>query len=199
MDFEPFGVGIRPGGLRSSYEIKTLICYLLDAMGGSMTRDQMNTIFQEGRYVNYFDFIEALDSLLATGHVTEEPAGTLTVTDLGKTTAHILRRSLPRSVRDEVVRIAAALFVRLRREAENTVEIRDVPDGVILTVKIHDIGSDLLALELFLPDRLQAEMASSIFMEDPSVLYKGVIALLTRDRETVRDLLAVLEKEEKQP
>ena len=112
------------------------------------------------------------------------------VTDLGKSTAHTLKRSLPRSVRDKVVRIAMGLLARMRREAENTVEIREASDGVVLTVKIHDIGSDLLSLDLFLPDRMQAEMAAELFLQDPSTLYKGVIALLTGDRETVRDLMS---------
>ena len=190
MDFEPFGAGILPGGLRDPYEIKILICYLLDAMGGVLTRDQMNAIFQESRFVNYFDYAEALSALLSSGHVTEEAENALRVTDLGKSTAHTLKRSLPRSVRDKVVRIAMGLLARMRREAENTVEIHEASDGVVLTVKIHDIGSDLLSLDLFLPDRMQAEMAAELFLQDPSTLYKGVIALLTGDRETVRDLMS---------
>lgn len=123
-------------------------------MGGVLTRDQMNAIFQESRFVNYFDYAEALSALLSSGHVTEEAENALRVTDLGKSTAHTLKRSLPRSVRDKVVRIAMGLLARMRREAENTVEIREASDGVVLTVKIHDIGSDLLSLDLFLPDRM---------------------------------------------
>lgn len=33
-------------------------------------------------------------------------------------------------------------------------------------------------------------MAAELFLQDPSTLYKGVIALLTGDRETVRDLMS---------
>ena len=77
----------------------------------------------------------------------------------------------------------------LRREKENRVEIEEKEDGYMLTLTITDIGSDLLRLSLFLPSREECEVVRRRFLNDPSLLYKGVLALATGDLETVGEIL----------
>ena len=42
-----------------------------------------------------------------------------------------------------------------------------------------DIGSDLMSLKLFVPDKEQAEQIKERFFEDPARVYKGILELLT--------------------
>ena len=62
-------------------------------------------------------------------------------------------------------------------------------DGYKVTMCIADIGSDLMSLTLFLPREEDCEQVRERFYSDPASLYRGVIALLTGDDGTVRNIL----------
>lgn len=192
MAYEAFGKGIALGGLQDEYEIKILICYLLNIVGPQLSMQQINEVFQQDGLVNYFDYAKAVADLKKTGHihrVNSEGDERFELTELGKNTAQMLERSLPRSIRDKVVKSAMKMVARIKREAENKVEIRKVSDGYIANLRILDIGSDLLEINLFVPDQMQAEIIQKNFLRDPQLLYKGVIALLTGDLRAVGDLV----------
>lgn len=192
MAYEAFGKGIALGGLRDEYEIKILVCYLLNIVGPQLSMQQINEVFQQDGLVNYFDYAKAVADLKKTKHicpVNTEGDERFELTELGKSTVQTLERSLPRSVRDKVVKSAMKMMARIKREAENKVEIRKVSDGYIANLRILDIGSDLLEVNLFVPDQMQAEIIQKNFLRDPQLLYKGVIALLTGDLRAVGELM----------
>ena len=62
-------------------------------------------------------------------------------------------------------------------------------DGYIVDLTITDIGSDLLKMSLFMPTEQEAKQVQQHFLSDPLLTYKGVLALLTGDLQTVGELI----------
>ena len=56
MSYNAFVGGIQPGGLTNDFEVKILVCYLMDKLGTPMSFDQLNEILLGTGFVNYFEF-----------------------------------------------------------------------------------------------------------------------------------------------
>lgn len=178
------GIGI--GGMTEKYDIKILICYLLDAVQTPLSRDQLNAVFQDGQVVNYFAFCDTLTELLKSGHLRQELRDgreVLLLNPLGVETARRLDRSLPKSLRDNVLTSALQLIARLRIERDNDVSIRPVHNGYMVDCRTHDGDFDIMRLSLYAPDRAQADTIRLRFLHDPSYIYQRLIELLLEQPE----------------
>lgn len=188
-----FDDGVEPGGLRDVNDIKILICYLLKHTARQMTFDNLNEILQHDGLCNYFDFANALQELLETGHVDlaeRDETKYYRVTRLGAGTADLFERRLPYSVREKAVKAAIRLLARLRLEAENKVTITQTKSGFVVECRVLDGSDELLAVRLLLPEREQAETVKRQFLSDPAKIYQGALALMTGDVNSVGGLIA---------
>jgi len=194
MDYQAFTAGVKPGGLTRDYEIKILICYLLAKVKSSMSFYELNDVLQSEGVVNYFEYAEAISELLASGHLVavKRPGGeeSYRLTDLGLKTAVTFEKTIPLTVRENTVKATEQYLLRKRIEKENQVEITKVEDGYQMTIRITDIGSDLMNLSMFIPTLKECQAIKDRFLQDPAVIYRGMIALLTGDHSTVRLILA---------
>ena len=106
LDLNAFTAGVEPGGLTHGYEIKILVCYLLEQIGTGMTFTQISDALLHRSLVNYFELANALSDLAESGHLTcEDCAGRqedtiYRLTDLGRQTAITFSGTLPASVRE---------------------------------------------------------------------------------------------------
>ena len=147
--------------MQDIYEVRILICYLLDAIKQPLSKEQLNHIFSEQNLVQYFLFSDALTKLIEERHVDTQEIDSedyYTLTKLGEGTAHMLQNSLPRSVRDRVVTAAIALLQRRKTERETKVSIVETDRGYEVKFFIQDNGFDLMHFSLFVPDMTQEEM-----------------------------------------
>lgn len=187
-----------PGSLSDIDEIKILICYLLNSAPQPLDREQMNYVFQVTGTVNYFSFCQALKELTDTGHVAEQDSEdgkrVFVLTQRGADTAKTLSGVLGRASRDKVVAAAAELLSRTKRDKGQKVAVDRVEDGYIVHLTVHDIGSDLLDMKLFAPDRMQADLLADQCSENTINLYKGIISILLNDRRGLAEIV-----EEMQP
>jgi len=179
MDMVVPGVGV--GGMSDKYEIKILICYLLRSVKTPLSFEELAMVFQEEGSVNYFSFCEAFKELTASGHLLSEDESHYMLGPLGIETAVRLARSLPQSLRDNVVRIAMKLLAQLKRERENHVEILPTDGGFRVCCSSHDGDFELMRLELYAPDELQAQRMKSRFLQNPAGIYQNIIGLLTQE------------------
>lgn len=179
MDESMIVAGIGRGGMTDKYQIKILICYLLSAVSSPFTRELLDETFHEAQIVNYFNYCEALSELLESEHITEDEVYHLN--PLGLETAQRLARSLPQSIRDNVVQTAMKLVAKQQHEKENEVSIETYKSGYRVTCTIHDVDFDLMQITLYAPDRMQAEILKKRFLNDPSGFYQNVINYLTNE------------------
>lgn len=195
LDLNAFTAGVEPGGLTHGYEIKILVCYLLEQIGTGMTFTQISDALLHRSLVNYFELANALSDLAESGHLTcEDCAGRqedtiYRLTDLGRQTAITFSGTLPASVREKAVKSAKHQLLRRKIESSNHASIRKTEDGYIVDMTICDIDSDLLSLSLFMPTEQEADQVRQHFLSDPLLTYKGVLALLTGDLQTVGQLI----------
>ena len=138
--------------------------------------------------VNYFEFAEAAERLIRMGHLQPQENDRYVLSDEGAALADTFRQKLPPAVRERAQKALDDVLTLLRRQQENKVRVKKVGDGYQITLTITDIGSDLMSLSLFLPTEKECEQVRRRFLNDPALLYKGTMALLTGDMETFGDL-----------
>ncbi len=199
MAYDAFAGGIEPGGLRTSSEIKLLVCYLLKSVDCGLTKGLILDIIQDNGLANYFETTNAIADLVSTGNLDEAQQDGETVyhlTEKGSLIADTLSESLPRSVRDKSVRAALLLTTRMKMERENKVEFTPIGRGFQVDCHVSDGESDMMCISLRVPDMLQAKLIKRRFQEDPVLLYKGIIALLTGEQELVQDVFCHMQAKE---
>lgn len=181
MEFDAFDGGIKPGGLRSTGEIKILICYLLNGISCAITRSDINEILTSHEIANYFEVNQALSDLVASGNlITDGNAGdeSFTITQSGRDAAETLETNLPLNIRRKAVRAAMQLLTRRKREQENHIDIQKLDKGYQVIFTILDQEDELMKLQIYVADRLQAETARENFLNNPVAFYSTVMERL---------------------
>lgn len=193
MSFNAFIGGIEPGGLTDDLEVKILICFLLKKMEQPLTFDQINEVLQQTGFVNYFEFVEAISDLQHTEHIAsstnEDGEETFALTEIGAAMAQTFHNTLPLTVREKTVETAWQLIHRKKQMQDIEVGYHAIADGYLLTMKMKDIGSDLMDLKLFIPTEDECiELRENIY-KDPLLLYKTMLAVLFGNFEEGKQLL----------
>ena len=187
-----FRAGVDFGGLTADYELKILICYLLDQVKKPMPVAALIEVFVAEAIGNYFEAASAAASLVTSGNIAIETLDgekCYSITPTGSKTAAELAGDLPAAIRQRSLEAAERFFVMRERRAHNSVSRKRVSDGFLLTLTIHDIGSDLLQLTILLPDEATCKELEQRFLSDPIVVYKGVVALLIGSFDNVGALI----------
>ncbi len=184
MTGDVFFAGVEPGGLYSSQEIKILICYMLNSVEEPMPLRAVTDILAGHGMANFFEIGAAVDELLRRCQLVEDSEGRLVLTDAGRQTASTLFSLVPYTLRERSVQAALHLMTRIRRERENTVEIKRLERGCQVTCTMKDADRPLLSFSLMVGDDMQAKLIKERFLEDPILLYRSLIAVLTGGAHT---------------
>jgi len=191
LDYNAFTEGVRPGGVNNTPQAMILICFLLKKAGQPVTFEQLNDALQKESLINYFEFAQSFESLVASGHIISDERNGVkyySPSPLAIETADELESSLPLSVRERSADALANILLLIRRERENKVSVKKLENGFDVTLTITDPTGDLLKITAFMPTEKECETIKQNFINDPMLIYKGVYALLTRDIDTVGKL-----------
>ena len=192
MNFNAFVGGIEPGGLTNDFEVKILICFLLKKIEQPLSFDQVNEILQKTGFVNYFEFVEAVSELQKTEHVLlttdENGQEVFQLSEIGEAMAQTFHHTLPLTVREKTVESARELIQMQKQLEETEVRYHAVDDGYILTMKLKDIGSDLMDLSVFVPSEDECVEIRERIYADPLLLYKTLLAVMRGDYQEGKQL-----------
>ena len=192
MNFNAFVGGIEPGGLTNDFEVKILICFLLKKIEQPLSFDQVNEILQKTGFVNYFEFVEAVSELQKTEHVLlttdENGQEVFQLSEIGEAMAQTFHHTLPLTVREKTVESARELIQMQKQLEETEVRYHAVDDGYILTMKLKDIGSDLMDLSVFVPSEDECVEIRERIYADPLLLYKTVLSVMLGSYEEGKQL-----------
>ena len=181
MERNAFTQGIRPGGLTDSYEVTVLVCYILDQTRQPLTEGQLQEAVLKDGLANYFEFAQAFGHLQQEGHIIKTKGADgqelFRLSEKGALAARVFYDSLPASVRQMAVEAVRIALLRQRREKEILTEIEKTADGYNLTIRMTDIGSDLLSVSMFLPTKEECEAVQKRFRSDPAYIYQSILAL----------------------
>ena len=151
---DAFSAGVEPGGLYTSQEIKILICYMLLGVGEPMERQMVTELIAGNGMANFFETAAAVDELAR-------------------------QRCIDFTAL--LVQIPVIFLSRIRREQENTVELEKLDHGYRVTCTIQDSASPLMSVSLRVADDMQAGLIRENFLDDPTLLYRSLLAILTGD------------------
>lgn len=179
---DTFAAGVRPGGLRSAEEIKILLCYILHSVGQPLPRDSVTEIITADGMANYFDTEEAIEELLRLQHLVQGEDRLLATTVTGGQIGDSLSTRIPYTLRERSVQAALKLLKRRSVEKDNKADIRKLPEGGYeVACRLMDGERCLLQVILPVADEFQAAYVKERFLEDPSLLYRSNLAVLTGD------------------
>ncbi len=196
MAFDTFDEGIIPGGLRSKNEIKILICYLFYSVKENISKDIIVNAVQNESLANYFETSSAFDDLVTNGNLeackTDEKETTFSLTDKGRMIASQLETTLAYTVKEKAYVCATKLLAQKKTKRDNSVEISKTDIGFDVIFKISGGSTELLTFKLYAPTFEQAVMMKNNFYEYPATVYKVMLALMTKDKESVGTALEEL-------
>ncbi len=196
MTNDAFDEGIALGGLRSKREIKVLICYLFASVNDSLSESLVTEAIIEYELANFFEVKAAFDELLRgenlrkAGIVDNEQ--TYLLTEQGKMIASQLESTLAYSVKEKALKCAVELLAERKTARENTVEIAKDENGYRVNCHVSGGDVDLLQFSLYAPDIEQAELMKQSFLSYPAVVFKTMLALMTKNKESVGEALEEL-------
>ncbi|MBQ6413573.1 MAG: DUF4364 family protein [Ruminococcus sp.] len=191
MAFDTFDEGISLGGMRSRTEIRTLICYLFKSVGVPMAKDAVVNALMEKGLANYFETSSCFDDLVRNGNVemTDESKKLYYITDNGNMIATQLEDTLAPTVKERAVECALSLLKQEQVENDNKVTITKTDNGYTVTCSISGGDMELLSFSLYVPDKQQARIIRKNFYKNPDIFYSVMIAMLTRNKRSVTDIL----------
>lgn len=192
MAFDAFPQGVKPGGLLNRNDIKLLICYILSSIESGLSKKDIISVLQDNSLANYFESTDAFSELVENNiiYCIDQENQFFSVTEAGKLIADQLEISLPVTVREQVLSATLNLLAKIKRERENTVEIKKLKNGY--TVKCHISGGllDLMSINLYAPDIMQARLIKRNFQKNPEIVYDCVLALMTDNKDMVKKFLS---------
>lgn len=195
MEFDAFTAGVNPGGLRSTTDIKILICYIISSIKPGISKNDIVMSLQESNLANYFEITDAFSYLESTGSIqpAAENRDIYTITDNGEIIANQLVTALPISIREKALLAAVNLMAKVKRETENTVTIEPTENGYLVNCNISGGDISLMSIGMYLPDKLQSAIVQENFQKSPGIFYECILALLTKDYDLVANALKEIE------
>ena len=194
MAFDTFDEGINLGGMRSKNEIKTLICYLYNSVKENMDKGiVIQAILKQG-LANYFETSSAFDDLVMNGNLipADDEHKTYSLTEKGAEIAKQLDSTVAYTIKEKAYECAVKLLAEKKKEIENRVNIMKNDNGFTVECSVSGGDMELMKLDIYAPEMEQALILKKNFLDNPKKAYKIMLALLTKDKETVGDALEEL-------
>ena len=184
-EFDAIDAGIDPGGLRNRSNVRLLICYIIDCINKPVKKDLVITAMQKYGIANYFEIADAFLDLENKQNITlaDSENELYTVTKSGKLIASSLSDELPTVIKERAMSAVTELIMEEKNKRENTVEIRKVSNGYIVDCHITDEEIDLFSFQLYVPDSKQARLVKKNFRANAELIYKTMIASVTRNTD----------------
>lgn len=198
VDYDNIIAGLNPGGSNKVYEARILICYLFDFLKKPLTKTDINNILQHQGLVNYFTFSQAFNDLIRDDQIEivhhEQSCSDLEqqkedeeqlqehlyfLTSKGMATSEIFKNTIAVTVKEKISISANQYLENIKLLRDNVVKIEKVNDGYMVHCRVKDIGSDLIIIDIFSPDKKTADKIKKNFISNSLELYQQIFDFLT--------------------
>lgn len=182
MESNAISAGV--GSLISIAEIKVLICYVISGVNSPVPGKQLANLLNIEGIANYFEVMDALEALLKAGNLTyNEADDTYEVTEVGAAAADTLKTILPFTVKEKAFALTAKMIARLKNAKETRIETVKENGFMYLICSAVENGVDLMSVKLMVTDETQASSIKERFLDNPSLVYTGLVDLLTGENK----------------
>ena len=167
------------GYLRESLDIKLLVLFALNRLTRPVSMLALSDLILGESTVNYFDYIDALSSLVKTGHVMELEEERYIITSKGIRDLEQFETRIPYTVRLRVGSAAERIARVLQRDAMVQVSHDMRPDGsAAVHLNLADGLGPILGIELIAGNEKQAETMERKFHKNAEELYGRIANML---------------------
>ncbi|MBQ9115656.1 MAG: DUF4364 family protein [Clostridia bacterium] len=171
------------GPLKDKNDIKIFILYLLRNIGYPLDFDNINDIVVQDGVVGYFDFADCFAELLDTGNIAEEKNGReclYRITDQGIHVADNLQSNILTAIRERSLKSALRLLSFKKKGSRIQHHSEPLENGgYTLTCSIVEERQEIMRVSVFLDNKAQLDKMEYNFENNPEVVYRGVLALLS--------------------
>ncbi|MBE6788973.1 MAG: DUF4364 family protein [Ruminococcaceae bacterium] len=187
---KPFMQNVKVGGPATIFDIKVMLCYLLNSLKKPISAENLLNIMMSEELVNYFEYESAMAELCNNGQVEKfvDDSGEefYKISSQGAALVVDLESSIAMSLKSRVVEAALKVLAFRQNEKENNVVISDAEGGGYnLSIEVPGTPQPLCKLQLYFPERLQAQMARDGFLTNPTLVYTAILCALTGDMTTL--------------
>ena len=177
---------VKTGGPATIFDIKVMLCYLLNSLNKPISAEDLLNVMMSEQLVNYFEYESAMAELVKGGQVekfvSDSEEEFYQISKNGAALVVDLESSLAMSLKSRVVAAAIKVLTFKQNAEENNVEVTAAEGGGYnLTLEVPGEPQPLCKLQLYFPERLQAEMARDGFLTNPTLVYAAILAALSGD------------------
>ncbi len=169
----------RPGFIHDPLDIKLLVVYVMSRVAAPVDFAALTALALQDDGMDYFLFAQAVEELVASGHLMLGDDGLYSITEKGRANSAVMENSLPSVVRGRCNRALASHNNALRRAEQVTAQVDTMEEGRCqLTLGLSDDAGELFRLTLAMPDRAQAQSVADSFQAAPDKLFHALVAVL---------------------
>ena len=174
----------RPGFIHDPLDIKLLVLYVMSRVSAPVDFSTLTALALQDDGMDYFLFAQAVEELVASGHLSLADDGLYSITDKGCDNSAVMENSLPSVVRGRCNRAISQHNSALRGESQLIARVDDLEDGRCqLTLGLSDDAGQLLHLTLAVPARDRGQQAADRFRQAPDRLLHTLLAALLNDEK----------------
>ncbi len=190
-----------PGSLSNIYEIKILICCILNETKKNINKEQINLALQLNETVNYFNICQAMKELLTTKHIVEckdnNNHNYLKLTKIGKETVKTFENKISNKLIGKILKTLKEILDEEHENKNKKIIIKTKNDGYTVKLTLEEIKSNLMDVELFCPNLKTAENVKKQMKLKTTEIYKSILAIIEDDYETLLNLALNIKKNKK--
>ena len=165
--------------LKNQNDIKIFILYLLMNVPRPLSYNELNDIVVQDELVSSLDFAECIAQLEDTGNVAFTPGSQ---GEEGKTVASTLESEIAGYIRTKSLKSALRYLSFKDQGVKVSVSTITQPDGrVKITFGLSEKENELLQISLQADNSYQARQMTLHFEEQPEIIYRSVLSLLSGD------------------
>lgn len=180
--------------LTEKTDIKIFILYLLRQIERPVDFATLNDIVVQDGFVHQFDFMDCFYELEQSGAVDKRVSDgeeKYVISEKGFLAAETLESNITPAIRERSMRSALRLLSFSRRKAKTTCRLEDEPGGKCrLNCTFRDGEGEFFSLSLLLDTRHQAELMKKNGDENPELLYRSILGVLSGDLNYLADAWA---------
>ena len=172
----------RHGFIHDMLDVKLLILHVMTRVTCPVDIQKIYELCYQDECLSYFDVMQAVPQMVASGHLAEKADGTYVITQRGSETALIMDDSIARPVRQRADAEIEHFNKCARRSNFVKTEITE-GENYVVTLRLDDEVGNLATFQLTAPNRRQARVLERAFESNAEELYQTVMELLLSREE----------------
>ena len=178
----------RLGFIHDMMDAKVLILFVTARSSYPLTSQEVYELCYQDDCLSYFDVLQAIPEMVASGHLRQAEEERYEITDKGRETAALTEDSIAFTVKQRAENAVARFNRQLRRSSFVKSQIVPRESGNFSVImSLDDEMGNLMTMELFAPNQRQAVRLGRLFEKKAESLYNLTMTHLLDDEEELED------------